>query len=392
MDLDSLSQNLRRWWPAVIGLILLILIIAFVLGQLNKGSLEVSSNPAGAEVSLNNSKKGITPTKIGGLDRGTYEITAVLPGFVSDSKQVKLSSGQTIKVTFDLLKAPEEYVISSERVSDVAIANNQVLYNLSINQRDRELWSFDIATKQKVRLLGPDRLRVDKVYWARGGQALVTDFGGDAYLLASGTLTKLSFRGYGFSWSPDNKTLSFANDRFYGPTTPEGINIYDTLTGKLTNIVSASWAGSQVTSWSPDGNKIFYHDQSLEEIGKVTVINKDGSGKSAVINETDGVSRVAWSDDSRFILANKGGILYKQPLLGGGALKVFDSATQDIAFSVAGPDLTVVSSRETGQVWKIIGLDAKRFYQVSSGSITDIVSRGNLVAVTSSKQLILLTE
>lgn len=392
MNLDSLSYNLKRWWPIGLGVVSVLLITFFILGQLNKGSLEVSSNPAGAEVSLNGSKKSPTPTKIGGLDPGTYEVAVTHPGFVEDSKQVKVANGQTAKISFDLQKSPQEYIISSDRVTDVAIANGQVLYNLSVNQRDRELWSFDIATKQKTKLLGPDRLRIDKVYWSGDGRALVNDFSGDAYLLDNGNLSKLGFRGYGFSWSPDNKSLSFANDRFYGPTTPEGVNTYEIASGKLTNIANVDSVTAQVTSWSPDGGKIFYHNQSLEDIGKVTVINRDGSGKSAVINQTDGVSRVAWSDDSRFIFANIGGILYKQPLSGEGALKVFDSATQDIAFSVAGSDLTVVGSRETGQVWKIIGSGGKRFYQVSSGSLTDIVSRGNLVVVVSSKQLVLLTE
>lgn len=392
MNLDSLRQNLRRWWPAVIGLILLILVITFVLGQLNKGSLEVSSNPAGAEVSLNGSKKGITPTKVGGLDPGTYEITAALPGFVKDSKQVKLSSGQTIKVSFDLLKAPQEYVISSDRVTDVSIANGQVLYNLSVNQRDRELWSFNIATKQKVKLLGPDRLRVDKSYWASSGQALVTDFGGDAYLLANGNLTKLSFRGYGFSWSPDNKTLAFANDRFFGPTTPEGINTYDTLTGKLTNIVSAGEVSGQVTGWSPDGNKIFYHNQSLEDLGEVTVVNKDGSSKNLVINDTSGISRLVWSADSQAILANKGGVLYSQPLSKGLASTIFDSTTQDITFTVSGPNLIVVGSRETGQVWKVTNQEARAYHHLESGSITEIAASDTVVVISSTTALILLLE
>lgn len=68
------------------------------------GILWVISEPAGAEVFLNGTFKGVTPLRLDNVNAGSYTVKVVLSGYESQTKTVSVVGGQTNKFTFTLKK------------------------------------------------------------------------------------------------------------------------------------------------------------------------------------------------------------------------------------------------------------------------------------------------
>jgi hypothetical protein len=80
--------------------------LRITLVPLTTGTLQISSNPPGAQVSLNGTRYGITPVTAPNLEQGTYTIEILLPGYQPYQSSVVLSPGQNIPVSAALHPVP----------------------------------------------------------------------------------------------------------------------------------------------------------------------------------------------------------------------------------------------------------------------------------------------
>ena len=76
------------------------------LVPLTTGTLQITSIPSGAKISLNGSPYGITPVTAPDLEQGTYTVEYSLPGFQPYKSQVVLYPGQNIPVSATLQPVP----------------------------------------------------------------------------------------------------------------------------------------------------------------------------------------------------------------------------------------------------------------------------------------------
>lgn len=80
------------------------LVREFVLSA-RPGGVKVASNPAGAEVFVNETKRGITPCTLENLSPAVYTIRVVKAGYEPVEKTVEIVSGFQDEVSFPLLKS-----------------------------------------------------------------------------------------------------------------------------------------------------------------------------------------------------------------------------------------------------------------------------------------------
>jgi hypothetical protein len=71
-----------------------------------KGSLEIYSNPAGAQITLNGVSGGVTPATLVDLFPGPYTVVLELPGYYVESRNINITAGQT--ATIDVTFTPED--------------------------------------------------------------------------------------------------------------------------------------------------------------------------------------------------------------------------------------------------------------------------------------------
>lgn len=77
------------------------------------GSLRLSSDPAGAGVSVNGKRVGLAPAKLDTLPEGRYHVEFSLPGFKSLARDVEVKSGQQSEVKGVLEVLPGKVLVSS---------------------------------------------------------------------------------------------------------------------------------------------------------------------------------------------------------------------------------------------------------------------------------------
>lgn len=80
--------------------------VRITLDPITTGTLDLSSNPAGAAVSINGMPYGITPVTAADLEQGSYLIGFNLPGYQNAQSQVALSAGQRVPVSIYLQPIP----------------------------------------------------------------------------------------------------------------------------------------------------------------------------------------------------------------------------------------------------------------------------------------------
>ncbi|TAJ43451.1 PEGA domain-containing protein [Methanofollis fontis] len=70
------------------------------------GSMEITSEPAGATVYLNNANKGVTPLTLSSLQVGSYTVTLKLNGYADWSTTATVNAGTTTPVSAQLVQTP----------------------------------------------------------------------------------------------------------------------------------------------------------------------------------------------------------------------------------------------------------------------------------------------
>jgi len=80
--------------------------IRISLNPITTGTLDISSTPSGAEVTVNGSPYGVTPVTAADLEQGSYVIGCNLPGYQNAQSQVILSAGKRQPVSMTLQPIP----------------------------------------------------------------------------------------------------------------------------------------------------------------------------------------------------------------------------------------------------------------------------------------------
>jgi formylglycine-generating enzyme required for sulfatase activity len=78
-----------------------------------KGKLEVLSEPLEAEVSLNDEEKGKTPLIITDLDQGSYQVVLTKSGYKPYTEEVQVELRKTTSLTATLEELPKEQVVAA---------------------------------------------------------------------------------------------------------------------------------------------------------------------------------------------------------------------------------------------------------------------------------------
>ncbi|MGB9176155.1 MAG: PEGA domain-containing protein [Methanoregula sp.] len=92
--------------PNLISSVNATLIPVPVSGPLAKGALSVTSDPAGATISLDNSSMGISPLSLHDIAVGNHLITMSMEGYQNYSTSILVSAGTTSNVSATLLAVP----------------------------------------------------------------------------------------------------------------------------------------------------------------------------------------------------------------------------------------------------------------------------------------------
>lgn len=72
----------------------------------NTGSMEVTSDPAGAEIYLNNAYKGVTPVTLNDLAPGSYTVALKLNGYVDWTTTATVNTGATTPISAQFVAVP----------------------------------------------------------------------------------------------------------------------------------------------------------------------------------------------------------------------------------------------------------------------------------------------
>jgi len=93
------------------------------------GEIEITTEPDGAIVSLDNEEQGIAPVTLSEISIGTHELSAYSPGFFRRSQKIKIDSGYKVLAEFKLAidpthkkvekKAPEEIALEATKSAEL---------------------------------------------------------------------------------------------------------------------------------------------------------------------------------------------------------------------------------------------------------------------------------
>nr|MBL0716412.1 caspase family protein [Desulfobacterales bacterium] len=83
-------------------------VIVTQLQASNTGRLKIKSSPAGAKIYLNGKQRGTAPKTFSNLPPATYKVKAVLSGYNTKEKRIRVNSGRSAILTFYLDLAASE--------------------------------------------------------------------------------------------------------------------------------------------------------------------------------------------------------------------------------------------------------------------------------------------
>jgi len=158
------------------------------------GSLEISSEPLGAKVFINNRVVGITPCKLDTLQEGAYQIHMELKNFRDWDHRTQISSGQVSEVKAKLEVIQGQILVESNPVgAQVYIGTNLVgqspllidnvtpgMVGLFLRAKGYSTWSQDVQVQpgEKVKLapqLDRQTGKLTLVTGLSGTKAVITD-------------------------------------------------------------------------------------------------------------------------------------------------------------------------------------------------------------------------
>lgn len=117
-NIQIVLPGYKDWFERVYVESNMITKVRVALTQVTTGSLQVSSEPAAANVLLNGTTVGVTPVTISDLPPGPVMVTLTLPGYQDWNGETSVMIGQTVPVFGALapvvIKAPEPVNVTPE--------------------------------------------------------------------------------------------------------------------------------------------------------------------------------------------------------------------------------------------------------------------------------------
>lgn len=373
----------------VVGVIVVILFaIQFIVSLLTRGGIQVTSQPSGT-VFLNGTREGTTPQTVGSLIPAKYLVKVSADGYISETREVTVGPRETATLSLTLTKAPVPLTVESNRTTDLAFTNMGLLvYSLATSQSGRELKSFDPKTGQHKSLGDVSKVSINEIAWSQDGRAAVVDRDGTVWILANGVLTKLPIKGYGVGWSPDGSKLAYGSDRYISFTDPEGVNIYEFSTEKVTNFLKDTSTTPWHITWAPNGQVLLISRFTDEGVSDPMTIDLTGK-QQAVSLKSLSSDEIEWAEDSLNLFISSSGSIYRQNLSSGDQTPVFVSGGQAPALSVSGSRL-VVGDRVTGSLSILEGQEIRTIVE-KGDPIKEVAAHDTRVAVAAGNTLVLFS-
>ena len=216
-------------------------------------------------------------------------------------------------IIFDLKKGTAENITRSTATEGKPAWHKNKIYYVGdgdANMR-RNIWSYDLASKQKVQLTNFDKIDVN--HMSAGPEDIVFEAGGKLYLL---NLNSGKYDEVKINVVTDFATLmprveNVGNRVSGGDIAPDGKRVILEARGELfnlpaengpvMNITRSSGAYDQHPAWSPNGRYIAWWSDETGEYNIWVQDQKDGS-KRKLTNFSSGMGWVLhWSPDSRKI-------------------------------------------------------------------------------------------
>lgn len=364
MSLDELKLRFLKLAPWIIAILAIVLVSVFVFTNfINTGNLNINSVPSGAKIKIEGNDQTYTaPTEIKGLKPGTYTVQIASADYVDQTIRARVQGGQTTSINLTMFKK-----VSSEKVIGLSWVGSELRYGVKLTNGLAELWSYRNGQDSKI---FTTQITTRQLIWSSKGDGLIVDQADSPYLFSGGTLTQLPIRGSGFSISPDGTKIAYFSDRFLAPKDPQGLNIYEIATKKITNVVASSEAIARQTLWSPDGAKILLYRADLEESGDVTIVDLADQSKNKSI-DVAGTYAVTWSRESDTIAYLVGTNLFSLSLQASSSVSIFKG---DRGSSVA------YSTREKNSFLLVQGGEKEGALRLIQGLVQSVIAAGEFLA------------
>ncbi|HLC38892.1 MAG TPA: PEGA domain-containing protein [Patescibacteria group bacterium] len=176
------DSNIDKEKPSALGKVFKIFLIIILLAGLGGGTwwyflapgyLNLTVNPPGATIQVDNNKTSDTKTK---LKPGSHTLTVQKQGYVNYSKQINIKRLQTIQLSVELMKNPAPAKVSSTQISNfftdkdglVVLGNNgKTLYKIESETTTTNTSSSNSDSSELTqKAISPDNLGgIEDIIW-----------------------------------------------------------------------------------------------------------------------------------------------------------------------------------------------------------------------------------
>lgn len=317
MELNQLSVVIKSLWKPLLALAVAILVMSWIWGFFNQGTLKLNISPTPASALVGRSTYSIQGRAEIKLNSGTYPVLIRKDGYSDYETSVTIKSRETAELSVNLVKSPVEIVsfariptISSDGAGILFLGADSRIYRSRSVGGVQESVSEPIFSDPTYLSWSPDRSKLlvtmlnNKPQLQQAGSPFYS--AGDAnltevtwvYELDSRKITKVVAGAVAAAWTSDGRGVFYVTS----DTSPAlyQLNLGGTAT-RIANIESKN----PILRPSPDGKHLAWYDPP-EGYGAsdINLINLSTSLQEPLTKNGYSVG-VSWSPDSRKVIVDK---------------------------------------------------------------------------------------